>query len=406
MSSHEHKTPQLSTADLEVFEILPREERDRALREIATTKPGVMRRRIINTEVSMHFGDRVDPSEVIVSDIAGQLDRQVTEGMFRKALGWGALVGVAAGTAIAVDIGHTKYVLREGFGIVPPHVEGQLFPNNTLTAEKFVSFEVGGKVYTMPNPLTLTYGEYVKHTVTTDTRDIVTASTLPDFANNPFAADLKLTGEEERLDKEIAENLIHTIKLKDGTVSKVIVEGIASDDFRGELGVANPEQVKLAQARADVAAAVLKQEAKDQGVELPKEVTVQATEAVLDENQIGLINAEATANGMDVAELLSAYNNRDVNLPPSTVDVLGKLIKRGANYTIEYSSKEDRTEYTLKPSGQETDSWKPWVSFGLFGGGIGYATSMIGYAIRYRRVPTRRRKLARKELQRSSEVSQ
>lgn len=390
MSSHEAEPADKPTDPLGL-EGLTEEQFDRAIDAIAARRPKRVNPRDPTSWPVVSSGSP-GPNELVIK----MLNNEVTKGLFRKAFGWAALVGAAAGAAATIELGSTKHGFQEGPGETLPLAEGQLFQDNVLAAERFFTFTVGDKTIHLPDLRTLTYGDYRTYTIEEKRHDVVTGSTVPRLAANPYSPDLKLTGEEESIDRVVATELIDAIKWAEGTVNTVIVEGIASDDFRGTLGTRNPEQERLAKARADVAVAVLKQAAEEQDVTLPKEIAIKTTEAVLNEDQIKQISAEAAANGMSVPDLLAAYNNGQGGLPKSTNDLLGTLLERGANYTIGYSAIRSYPEQVWVPKGNQEDLWKPWMSFALVGSVIGYLTGAAGAMSRVKGIPRRRRKLAKK----------
>lgn len=340
----------------------------------------------------------------ITDERAGYINR-ATQGSIRKALAVGALAGTTAGFFATIGIGETKDAIREGSGIKPDHVTGEIFEGNSLTAENFMTFSVGDKQVTIPDIRTLSYGEIVQYETREVVEGLVTSDTSSQLAKNPFADDLQLTGLEGAIDRVVATDMLEKIAGPELSVTFAEVHGIASDDFNGKLGVLDPEQAPLAKARAEVAAAALEMVAEEQGIALPEPLTVTSGESVISEGDVAAIEETLVASGITMKDALDRYNTGQ-ELPADIKALLDKHIQRGATYEIGYETTVTSSEYELQPAGTGDDSWKPWMSFSLFGGGIGYLTAMYSAVARLARAPRRGSKLARKDIKKSIKAKQ
>lgn len=104
---------------------------------------------------------------------------------------------------------------------------------------------------------------------------------------NPASPDLSLTGEEYRLAREKAEDLVDSLgKPRRFTVTGFGADGRVSDEFGGKLGEINPEQLPLAEARGAVAAQALRDVLVEHGFEVPAEPVVTGHEVVLTPDEI------------------------------------------------------------------------------------------------------------------------
>lgn len=370
-----------------------------AMQYIADSKPREVQRRLSNIDTA-RYGlsgrTEVSPLDKAIAGVARRYDEKAVRHFGRRMLCAGLTVGAAAGTYGVIELGAVKYGLREGLDMRPDNVEGQLLPGNVLTAEKFDEFTIGDATYTLPDLRTLTYGKYVTHIVIRETEGTASASTIPDIAKNPYSPDLQLTGQEAEIDRRISSELLAGIIAKGGAIDTIRVEGIVSDDFRGEIGKPNPEQTSLAVARTDVAASALANVAKEKGIAIPN-IIKSSTEAVLTQEQVGMVEAIAVENHMTVKQLLNVYNKGE-ELSKNARELLDKVIIRGANYTVNYTTQAEEETYALERAGEETDTWKPWKQFSIVGGGTGILTAGYGSIVALRRVPRRRRKLVRNDL--------
>jgi|GEM_PF-2741758 len=342
-----------------------------------------------------------DAARIAAAQEAYSLKAQ--KGLLPKALAWGALTGIAVGAYATVSIGETKDQLRDAFEQRPPHVEGEIFENNVLTADKFITFDVGDKKVTIPDVSTLSYGEIMAYEVNQTLGGIATSDTTEQLARNPLAADLKLTGLEGEIDHKVATELLEGIDGKDLKITSVQVHGIASDDLNGKIGEIDPEQAPLAKARAEVAVAALKTAAKEQEIALPKDITVTSGESLISKTDVAAIERALKVHGMTMREALDQYDGGG-DLPKDVKELLDTHIQRGATYDVGFERTITSTDYKLQPKGTEEDSWKPWMTFALSGGMTGYLATMAGAVTRLRRAPRRGSKLARKDINRAAKA--
>ncbi|MBP9667327.1 hypothetical protein KBD87_00770 [Candidatus Saccharibacteria bacterium] len=321
--------------------------------------------------------------------------RHAEKGIYGRALALTAIVGLFIGGYAANDVGEVKYAMRNSMGILPDNIPGQIYPDNVMTGD---TITIPGTTIRFPNPITATYGELETHSYTNVERHTTTASTVEEMAENPFGWNLQLQGNEKALDAEALQPAIHEIKDTHGNISRIVVHGIVSDDFNnGNLGKTDPQQHALAEARAEAGNAALSSVAQQEGVTLPKDIILKASEHVLSERDLKQIDTLAQQLHLSTNELIAKYNSGD-DLPDNIKEVLAKKLVRGVEYDIDYTTKTNSTSYELVPAGKEADSVKPWQVAALFGGLSAGLTWPISMLAQMQGVPRKRRKQARKYL--------
>ena len=275
-----------------------------------------------------------------------------------------ALAGAATvGIFFMGVVGEAKYDIRQNPDFTPQDVSGQLIPGNTLTVDNWIP--IGDTGVSIPNLFTLSYGNIMQHDIVTTEQATAKGSTVSDLADNPVAgSNLQLTGQEYAIDKDVARDILQGIKDKGGRVSEVGIMGLASDEYRGEMGIENPEQKDLALQRAEVAKNALVDTAEEMGVALPDDIELRGEETVQPTEQIEKLTSLAEKHGLSLGEALTRYNGGRY-LPEDLTKVLKESIVRGADYSVDYTVNTKSTGYTLEPAGDTRDSVSPLLPMGI-----------------------------------------
>lgn len=222
-------------------------------------------------------------------------------------------------------------------------------------------------------------------------------------SQNPVSPDLSLTGVEYGQGRAAARRFLDQLT-KDQTFkpAELIVTGKVSDEYNGQLGILDPRQAELAEARASVALQALQDEARERNVALPEKVTILPDEAVLSSLEIDEINGLAQGIGIGTPELIRMYNNGE-SLPQHVVDLLDQrlAVQRGAEFTALGTREVIEEVSTLKPVKQNSKrSFGDIPGEALFGLGAlvpsayGLAASTIGH--RHKTVRRKARRIAKK----------
>lgn len=319
-------------------------------------------------------------------------DNELASQMAWRALATGALLGISLSAAFTGLVGAAKYNIRDNNDMLPKgRVEGQLFENNTLTAEMI---PLGNTGVSIPY---ITYGELRTQKIAVVSEHTATASTTSQLSKNPFAADLKLTGQEFALNRQAVEGLLDKIEAREGTITSARVKGIASDDFGGRLGEENPEQIDLAKARTDEAVAALVEVAAERDVKLPPEIITESYESVLSDEEVKRVERTIDENGMSLPDALQKYNTGQ-QTPVDISTALDELIIRGSEYAIDYQTTVENNEVKLVPAGNKTDTVSPYAVFGLALPATGLLAGVAQMLADNLRFPQRRQKAAKKTL--------
>lgn len=113
-------------------------------------------------------------------------------------------------------------------------------------------------------------------------------------AINPASPDLSLTGEEYQLARDRAEELVANIENpRQLTITSFGADGRVSDEFNGQVGEANPEQLQLAFDRGAIASLALADVLRENGFILPGEPIVTGHEIVLTPDQVQTLHGTA-----------------------------------------------------------------------------------------------------------------
>lgn len=153
---------------------------------------------------------------------------------------------------------------------------------------------------------------------------------------NPASPDLSLTGEEYQLAREKAEELVANIDHPEQLrITSFGADGRVSDEFNGQVGEANPEQLQLAFDRGAIASLALADVLRENGFILPGEPVVTGHEIVLTPDQVQSLRGTALEQKLARdrgAELFIEGRRRVVEMVPRTrieraerTDALGQM---------------------------------------------------------------------------------
>lgn len=261
----------------------------------------------------------------------------------------GLAIAALTGTALLTLVGNTKYEIRDSMGRDVPAAEepDTILRNNTLVYDSGILSGDTGKDIPVIGPVLGMIpgipdygdlrGEYKTYTEDVVVRKKVTESLgYEDKAvANPIAPKLELTGVEYEQARKTANELFDKLG-SDFSIGSVIVTGSVSDDFGGELGVLNPEQQKLADARALVAAQAFGDVAQERGVKLVEDPAIIGVEQIVSPEVQQQISHAANISGFDVSEVIKMYNKGET-LPKHIEGLLHSAIggpNRGAIFSV------------------------------------------------------------------------
>lgn len=155
-------------------------------------------------------------------------------------------------------------------------------------------------------------------------------------AINPASPDLSLTGEEYQLARDKAEELVANIEHPEQLrITSFGADGRVSDEFNGQVGEANPEQLQLAFDRGAIASLALADVLRENGFILPGEPIVTGHEIVLTPDQVQTLRGTELEQKLARdrgAELFIEGRRRVVEMVPHTrierterTDALGQM---------------------------------------------------------------------------------
>ncbi len=236
--------------------------------------------------------NKADKDHVAIENMGWKLNKWAR----RRTLASAFAAGYIAGNGIMLATGAMSPGDADGVQLVPEDAEHQVIEGNTSVWDSSIMPGDTGANIPVIGPILRNIPGYIDdgrerrtyvfQTPVTETVPKVTIEQKVDLSTalNPLAPDLELTGSEYTLDRAAASDLLTQVTGVEGTFTPdhVKVTGTVSDDFNGQVGQSNPEQLKLANARALVAAQALRDEAIQKGIALPTEIEAVGQETVLD----------------------------------------------------------------------------------------------------------------------------
>jgi hypothetical protein len=233
----------------------------------------------------------------------------------------GVIAGVAMSAVALIGTGAIKYdVAAHDPDVTQRVLHGdQIMENNSLVYDSSILSGDAGKDIPVVGPIlehvpgVPDFGGFeAKYTEvnvaeTTHEEVAIEGGYATGNSQNPVAPDLRLTGVEYQQGRAAAADVLTKIDPAHFNAKTVSVEGLASDEFNGQLGQSDPKLVKLAKERAEVAKQAFIDEAASRDILVPSDVAVSGHE-VVDQTKAAAILQIANDNHISLPALIDAYN--------------------------------------------------------------------------------------------------